>query len=383
MSHGIVVSRRLIDANHFSVRPSPFQPGTIEAGARDFDHINHMWHAVDFGHSGPDAYTAMHERVALYDAAIERQIEIRGTDADALCARVFTRDVASLADMQSRYGYLCWPDGAIITDAVLTRLAPDRFWLSPTISDVRLWVEGIAVQAGLDVHISEAAWASAHLHGPSAKDLLSDLFGDAVGAITPYRSAWLPIHGVEVLVARTVASASGGYEVFAPDADAMVVWDALVAAGGAHGLVIKGFDSPEEALEAGMVMISYATNAVDRLTPLEFWRPFLDLDGEDFVGRAALVRTIEDGGPTRKLVGLIGTDTTLPLLDRRWNVRDGEETAGFTRWAVRSPGLDQNIAVAVLDVAYAERLGHTVVLVHPDGTEEMRIVELPFLQPRK
>ena len=375
--------RLLVDANHFSVRPSPFQRGTVLAGAKGFDHINHMWHGVDFGHEKAESYRAIHENVVLYDAAIERQIEIRGADAATLCARVFTRDVGSLADRQSRYGYLCWPDGAIITDTVLTRLETDRFWLSPTISDVRLWVEGIAVATGLDVEVAEAQWASAHLHGPGAQGLLEDLAGAIVTTIGPYRSALAHIVGVEVIISRTVASASGGFEVFVADAAAMTVWDALVAAGARHGLVIKGFDSPEEALEAGMVMISYATNAIDRLTPLEFWRPFVDLDGEDFVGRAALLSAIDAGGPARKLVGLVGTRSTLQVLDRRWDVSLDGQAIGFTRWVVRSPGLDRNIAVAVLPADHATQIGLEVVVEHPEGQERMTIVELPFVTPVK
>lgn len=383
MSVGTDPRRRLIDANYFSVRPSPYQAGTLAAGAGGFDHINHMSHAVDFGGDKAEGYAAMHEAIALYDAAIERQVEVRGPDAAALCERVFTRDVGSLEELQSRYGYLCWPDGAIITDSVLTRLAADRFWLSPTIVDVRLWVEGIAVAEDLDVEVDEAAWASAHLHGPRAVDLLTELAGEEVEAIRPYRSTWATIGGVEVFVARTVASASGGFEVFSPDEGAMTVWDELVRAGAGHGLVVKGFDSPEEALEAGMVMISYATNSSDRLTPLEFWRPFLDLDGADFIGKRALQETIAAGGPARKLVGMVGGEATLALLDRAATVVDGGEEVGFTRWMVRSPALDRNIAVAVLEASYASRVGDEVTVLHPEGEEQMTITELPFVEPRK
>jgi glycine cleavage system aminomethyltransferase T len=112
-------------------------------------------------------------------------------------------------------------------------------------------------------------------------------------------------------------------------------------------------------------------NLLDRITPLEFWRSFVDLDGADFIGRDALLRVQGNGGPRRKIVGLVGSSSRpLPSIDDRWDLFDGEELVGSTRWVVGSPALGRNIAMGLLDVDYAQRLGHEITLVHSEGEEK-------------
>ena len=158
----------------------------------------------------------------------------------------------------------------------------------------------------------------------------------------------------------------------------MPVWDAVIEAGASHDLQPCAYDLARP-MEHGLFLFD-RMNLYDRITPLEFWRDFLDLDGPEFIGRAALLDTLANGGPRRKIVGLVGeTSRPLPSIDDRWDLFDGEQLIGGTRWMVGSPALGKNIAMGLLDIEYADRRDHQITLVHSEGTETMTITDLPFV----
>ena len=91
-------------------------------------------------------------------------------------------------------------------------------------------------------------------------------------------------------------------------------WDALMAAGRAYGIRPAGMLALDVVrLEAGLVLLEVDyTSARHALNPEQNYSPYelamdrlVDLDkGADFVGRLALRREQEGGGPPRRLVGV-------------------------------------------------------------------------------
>lgn len=375
----------LLDANRYSVRRSPFFQGTQDAGCRRYDHINGYFTPVDYGHSHAEAYRAVRERVALYDTSAQVQIRVKGPDALRFSDYLLTRDLTGLEVGQARYGFLCRDDGVILTDSVVTRIADDEVWLSPSIADVILWTEAIAHHGGYDLDVREADYVSAHLHGAHSRDLLRKLTGDVIDELRFFRIMRASVGGVDVIIGRTVASPVLGYEVFAPrdPHDAMIVWNAILAGGVEYGLIVKGFDDPGDAMESGMLFFSYWITAEDNLIPLEFWQPFTDWNGEDFIGKRALEALHNSGGPKRRFAGLTGLSEELRPEGDKWLIRDGDRQIGFTRWVTHSHTLGKNIAYGLLDAEYADKTGKDVTVVHPGGEESMTITALPFIKPQR
>ena len=80
------------------------------------------------------------------------------------------RDLSSLAVGQCKYVLITNAEGGILNDPVLLRLAEDKFWLSLADSDILLWAPGVAVHAGLNVHICEPDVSPLRLRGPGRRD---------------------------------------------------------------------------------------------------------------------------------------------------------------------------------------------------------------------
>jgi aminomethyltransferase len=371
----------LVDANRFFLRLSPFFEGTEAAGCRAYDHINGYFAGIDYGHTLEVEHEALLHRVVLYDTAIQRQIIVRGPNAREFSNHVFTREIGKLKLGRARYGYLCRSDGVIITDAVVTRIAADEYWFSPTVADVVLWLQGVAATASWDVVIVDSGRATLRVEGKLAVQLLSKATGSSIEEIDYYSTAASAIDGAPVLLSRTASGNLGGFDVYCSPEDAMTVWRSLVATGAQLGLLVKGWGSLDHStmLEAGVLFFSYQVNYEDRITPLDLPRPFTDLDDGDFIGRAALLAVQRAGGPRRRLTGLIGGREQLPPMLGRWHVRHGGSEIGFTRWYGWSPTLERNIGYAIVaaDIDY----GTPVDVAFDSGEETMSVARLPFVPP--
>ncbi len=83
--------------------------------------------AVRFDDSDPvDEYWALRRGVAVLHTG-ELPTEIRGPDAESLCNRIFTADISEVRPGRCAYALACYPDGGLLVDGVLVRLAADRF----------------------------------------------------------------------------------------------------------------------------------------------------------------------------------------------------------------------------------------------------------------
>ena len=157
-----------------------------------------------------------------------------------------------------------------------------------------------------------------------------------------------------LVVSNTGWSKEQGYELYPlGSARCVELWDALVAAGEPHGLMVTG-PNINRAVEQGITDTQYKMNS--GMTALEAGlEPLLHLDGEAFMGREALVAE-RARGSRRRTIGLLVDGPEFPPFEDFWPVADvAGETVGVARWGVFSYALEQNIAIALVDVAVRRR----------------------------
>ena len=107
--------------------------------------------------------------VTLWDVGTERQVEITGPDAFAFTNMLTTRDLSRCPVGRCRYAPVTAPDGGIVNDPVLLRLAENHFWLSCSDSDLLLWAMGVAVNSGLELDIREPDVSPVQIQGPDPR----------------------------------------------------------------------------------------------------------------------------------------------------------------------------------------------------------------------
>lgn len=347
------------------VRKSPFFDATLRHGARSFTIYNHMY--MPTGYSDPvTEYWSLVRDVTLWDVACQRQVEVSGPDALRLIQWLTPRDMSGCAVGQCRYTLLCDERGGIVNDAVMLKLAEDRYWLSPGDGDVLLWAQGAALNAGLEVTIDEPDVSPLQLQGPKAPQVARALFGAAILDLKYYWATELDLDGIPLVVSRTGWSGELGYELYLRDGtrgDAL--WERVMHAGRACAIA-PITPSTIRSIEGGL--LSYASDLTRRDDPFVMGvDKLVDLQQDGaFIGRAALAR-IAAQGPQRRLAGIEIGGTALASSNHEfWPVlSDGEPVGHVTRCA-HSPRLEKNIGFANLPLALAGT-GTRITVATPQG----------------
>ena len=363
------------------IRKSPYFDATVRWGAKGFSVYNHMYIPRDFGDPEQNFWNLVNDAI-LCDVAVERQVEITGPDAAKFTQMLTPRDLSKMAVGQCKYILITNADGGILNDPILLRLAENHFWISLADSDILLWAQGVAVNSGLDVTIREPDVSPLQLQGPKSGLIMQELFGEDIMDLKYYWLREVDLDGIPLIVSRTGWSSELGYELYLRDGSrGDELWEKIMVAGMDHGLK-PGHTSSIRRIEGGM--LSYHADADINTNPYELgFDRLVNLDMEaDFIGKAALKR-IKEEGISRKQVGLIidgeplkGPNTTF------WGINKDGETIGKVTSAVYSPRLEQNIALAMVDIEHLE-LGAGVEVISGSGPKAALMVEFPFYDPKK
>ena len=269
------------------IRKSPYFNSTVKWGATGFSVYNHMYIPRDFGSPEQNFWNLVNEAI-LCDVAVERQVEITGPDAAKFIQLLTPRDLSKLSVGQCKYVLIVNNEGGILNDPVLLRLAENHFWLSLADSDILLWAQGVAVNSGLNVKISEPDVSPLQLQGPNSGKIMEALFGESINDLKYYWLRELDLDGIPLIVSRTGWSSELGYELYLRDGSkGDELWEKIMSAGKEFGLK-PGHTSSIRRIEGGM--LSYHADADINTNPYELGLDRLvNLDITDnFVGKEAL-----------------------------------------------------------------------------------------------
>ena len=363
------------------IRKSPYFDSTVKWGATGFSVYNHMYIPRDFG-SPEQNFWNLIEKAILCDVAVERQVEITGPDAYKFIQLLTPRDLSKLSVGQCKYVLIVNNDGGILNDPVLLRLAENHFWLSLADSDILLWAQGVAVNSGLNVKISEPDVSPLQLQGPTSQEIMVKLFGNGIRDLKYYWLREYNLDGIPLIVSRTGWSSELGYEIYLRDGSkGNDLYEKIMAAGKEHGIQ-PGHTSSIRRIEGGM--LSYHADADIKTNPFELGLDrLINLDSEiNFIGKNAL-RKIKERGISRKQVGLeiecdplSGPNTTF------WPIKKDGKQIGKVTSAVYSPRLKKNIALAMVEINFS-KIGVNLEVNTHEGNYNSTIVEKPFYDPKK
>ncbi|MDC0517531.1 glycine cleavage system protein T [Candidatus Pelagibacter sp.] len=363
------------------IRKSPYFDSTVKWGATGFSVYNHMYIPRDFGSPEKNFWNLI-EKAILCDVAVERQVEITGPDAYKFIQLLTPRDLSKLAIGQCKYVLITNNNGGIINDPVLLRLAENHFWLSLADSDVLLWAQGVAVNSGLNVKISEPDVSPLQLQGPTSGEIMIKLFGEEIRDLKYYWLKEYNLDGIPLIVSRTGWSSELGYEIYLRDGSkGNELYEKIMEAGKEHGLQ-PGHTSSIRRIEGGM--LSYHADADIDTNPFELGLDrLINLDSEiNFIGKSAL-KKIKQAGINRKQVGLVlDCDALKEPNTTFWPIFNNEKKIGKVTSAVHSPRLKKNIALAMIEINHSE-IGNNLKVLINDVKVNCMVVEKPFYDPKK
>jgi len=363
-------------------RKSPYYERTVEAGCTSWDLYNHMLIPTLYDDDLKE-YWHLLNHVTLWDVAVERQVEIAGPDAARFTQLLTPRDLSSTAVGQCKYVLICAPDGGIVNDPILLKLAEDRFWLSLADSDALLFALGVQAFAGLDVQIREPDVSPLQLQGPRSKDVIRTLFGEAVMNLRYYWCAEVELDGIPLVVSRTGWTGEVGYELYLRDSRfGSELWDRVMEAGAPYDIRAIA-PSDQRRMEAGIFNFGNdmdITNNPFEVTGLE---RLVELGNDNVVVARDALDRISAAGVSKKLVGVRLDGPPLAMwLEDFWPVASSGMVVGKLTSASYSPRLDINMGYAWVPIELAAE-GTTLTVESPTDPMPATVVPLPFLDPNK
>lgn len=323
-------------------------------------------------------YWKLRKEVMLYDVP-EKPLEIHGPDAVNFLEHIFTRKISSLKQWRARYAIACTPQGKILMDGVLIRLAEDHFWYVQANGEFETWLNAHSV--GFDVTVRDPESWVLQIQGPNAlKVLNSAIDGELPEKFGYFRAGKFMMAGQELLVTRTGWTGEMGIEIYSnPGIDHLALWDHLIACGEPFGMVNGSLESMGiRRIEAGI--LDNGTDIDTTMTPFEAGLGmFVNFQKGEFIGRAEL----EMADRTCLLFGLV-SETGTPLAT--CNVLQGESVVGSITAGGWSPTLKKGIGYVRFEQP-AEKglwLGKHLTLQDRDGSKhECEVVSLPFYDEEK
>jgi aminomethyltransferase len=325
-----------------------------------------------------EEHRAVRTAAGLFDLSHMGELVVEGPAAGAALAGALVSDPPSLAIGRAQYSMICAPDGGILDDLIVYRLAEDRFMVVANASNAGTVSDALTERldrrrAVLDDQ--SLATGLVAIQGPRSAEILGPLTDVDLGSLRYYGIAEGQVAGVPAHVARTGYTGEDGFELFVETAHAGRLWDALLEAGQPRGLVPVGLGARDTLrLEAGMPLYG---NELDRTTnPFEAGLGRVVALGKagDFVGRGALEKVAHDG-PARRLVGLRLTGRGIGR--HGYPVLDADGRVGSVTSGTMSPTLGEAIAMAYVTPDSAEPGTMLAVEIRGAGVAA-QVVPLPF-----
>jgi len=360
------------------VRKSPYFNSTIKYGAQAFSVYNHMYMPISYEGTVKD-YNNLLNGVQLWDVGVERQVQIKGPDAEALSQFLTPRNIKKCSNGQAMYAPFLDFKGGFINDPVMLKIDEDCYWFSLADGDALLWVQGIAAGFKFDVDIHEPDVSPLQVQGPNSTKLMVKVFGDWVNDLGFYRFKEVVHEGIPMVIARMGYSRELCYEIFLQDqSKGDELWEMLWLAGqdfnisaGTPNLILR--------LEGGI--LSYLADIDRTNNPYEVGLDWMvDLDqADDFIGKEAL-REISLKGPAKKLIGAeIQGDPITLFNEEHLPVLIDRKKVGSMNAMAYSPRLNKNICYTILDIEHANS-GQEIIISTPDSELKAITVDLPWLE---
>lgn len=300
-----------------------------------------------------DEVKRVRQAVGVLDMTSFAKYMVSGRDAVAMLDRM----VANRLPRRDGGIALCHaltPNGGVIAEWTITRLAADRFFIaSAAIAELRdLDILRQAVKPGEDVRVTNLTpvWGSLSVAGPNARALLGRVtHSDLSNSAFPWRTAkWTEIGAAKVLALRLSYAGELGWELFHPMESQVGLYERLMEAGADLGVGDYGFRALDAVrLEKGYR--AWGSELLVEITPLEAGLDrFVAFDKGDFAGCQALAKQKQQGLKHRIMtLAVKATDA-----DCRGNepvFRDGR-LCGITTSGGYGHTIGTSLALAYLDI---------------------------------
>ena len=323
-------------------------------------------------------HAAVRDAVGIFDVSHLGKASVRGPGAAAYVNATLSNDLGRIGPGQAQYTLCCdVATGGIVDDLIAYLHGDDHVFLVPNAANTAEVVRRLQAEApeGVEVVSEHDTHCVLAVQGTRSDEVLAAI-GLPVGH--DYMSFVVAdFAGTPVVVCRTGYTGERGYELVAPNAAAVPLWDALMTAGAEHGLTPAGLGA-RDTLRTEMGYPLHGQDISLDVTPNEArlgWA--VGWKKEAFWGRDVLVAE-KEAGPRRILRGLVAVGRGIPRPGMRVLLTSdlplGQVTSGTF-----SPSLKKGVGLALVAAQVTD--GAEVSVDVRGRREVFTLTRPPFVTP--
>ena len=324
-----------------------------------------------------EEHEAVRNYAGLFDLTHMAEIEVRGAEREAFVQEMTSNDCSKLAVGKALYSCLCNLEGGIIDDLLVYRWEESMMIVANASNRDKVWAWLEKHAAGRAVELSDQTLETAliALQGPQAEAVLAPhVDGLDLSAIDFYSAVKGTVLGSGAVISRTGYTGEDGFELYVGAADAVNVWNGLLAAD--EKLKPIGLGARDTLrLESGFAL--YGNELNEDRTPYDVSLAWVTKTETDPAPIAAPGLRAAKEKATTCLVGLEMEGRNVPRAGypiHHEGRQIGEVTSGTF-----SPTLKKGVALGIVERA-ARAAGTEVEILVRGKAQPAKVVPLPFVR---
>ncbi len=318
-------------------------------------------------------HNAVRNTLGLFDVSHMGQIQLSGAGCAAFFEKITPSAFSKVKHGVAKYTVLTNPQGGLVDDLIVTRLADDVFFavINAGCKDKDIaWIkENLPADVKLEIFDDRALIA---VQGPKAEAALSNCIGEDLSALGYMRMAK---YG-DLWVSRLGYTGEDGFEVSVPADKALALWQNLIDEQGALPCGLAARDSLR--LEMGYPLYGHDIDATT--SPIEADLSWVVRKKDaDYIG-GDIISAHRENGVARKRVGVNLIDKGIAREGVKILNADGDEVGALTSGG-HSPSLNKAIAMGYILSDYSA--ADTEIFLDVRGRKLKAIIApLPFVSAK-
>ncbi|MEC9290914.1 MAG: glycine cleavage system aminomethyltransferase GcvT [Pseudomonadota bacterium] len=294
----------------------------------------------------------LHTRAScgVFDVSHMGQFLLKGKRACEEISKLTPYNFSHLPVHKCRYTVLCTPEGGIIDDLIVTKLAEDAFYLvvnGATLDKDRAWLwENLPADVTLE---DMAEYGLIAVQGPKAEEVMHLIFDEVEFSVLKKMSyVDAAFEGHPCRITRTGYTGEDGFEISIANNMIPALWEDLMAEPHVKPIGLGARDSLR--LEVGFPL--YGHDMDDKTTPLEASLGWIVDKAHDGYMGCEMIEGQMNQGLKKKRVGLTLVDKGIAREGAAIFSEDGEEIGKVTSGGF-SPTLERAIAMGYVSTSHS------------------------------
>jgi len=325
-------------------------------------------------------HNAVRNSVGVFDVSHMGEVFVSGSKALDCVQHINVNDASKLTPGRVQYSAMCYPDGGIVDDLLVYRLAENEFMLVINASNIDKDFQWMNDNNKLGVTLENRSdeYSLLAVQGPESKEVLKKLTDADLDNLEYYHFIKAQVAGLNMILSRTGYTGELGYELYftGDERKAEELWEKIFKVGKEFDIQPIGL-AARDSLRLEMGFCLYG-NDIDKTTnPLEAGLGWITkLNKDDFIGKEKLLE-IRSKGLTKKLCGLISEEKAFPR--HGYDIKSNGKIIGKVTSGTVSPVLEKPIALGYVEKEFSNEGSEVGILIRGKDVPA-RVVKLPFIK---